>query len=87
MSLWPQLREPAKAGRNSAWTIVTRGDDQRGDSIRTDRWRLTLWSDGAVELYDHQTDPQETFNVSKSHSDVVEQLVEEIDRRRSVSRK
>ncbi|MCA9140216.1 MAG: sulfatase [Planctomycetales bacterium] len=82
-SLWPQLKDPAKPGRSSAWTIVTRGGDQRGDSIRTDRWRLTRWSDGAIELYDHDSDSQETHNVAMSHSDVVGQLNEEINRRRA----
>ena len=87
VSLWPQLKDPAKKGRSSAWTIVTRGGNQRGDSIRTARWRMTQWSDGAIELYDHASDPQETRNVAQSHSDVVEKLIEEIKRRRSGTRK
>lgn len=86
-SLWPQLKDPAKPGRNSAWTIVARGGNQRGDSIRTDRWRLTQWSDGAVELYDHASDPQETRNLAKRFPDTVEQLSEEINQRRSETMK
>jgi iduronate 2-sulfatase len=73
-SLWPQLKNPAAPGRDAAFTIVTRGPQQRGDSIRTDRWRYTEWSDGGRELYDHAIDPQETRNMAAMNKDVVEQL-------------
>ena len=43
-----------------------------GYTMRTDRYRFTSWMDrndhskvDAVELYDHQTDPQENSNVAK----------------------
>ena len=43
-----------------------------GYAMRTDRYRLTVWVDrtdhtkvDAVELYDHQTDPQENRNIAK----------------------
>ncbi|KAA5542701.1 sulfatase [Roseiconus nitratireducens] len=87
VSLWPQLKDAVAPGRESAWTIVVRGNNQRGDSLRTDRWRLTHWSDGAIELYDHASDPQETRNVATRHPDVVERLTAEINRRRSETRK
>ena len=82
-SLWPQLKNATAPGRDSAWTIVTRGQNQRGDSICTDRWRLTQWSDGTIELYDHVSDPQETRNVATIHGDVVNQLSNLIDQRRA----
>jgi len=63
-SLRPWLRDPARPGKEAAYTIVTRGPNQRGESIRTDRWRFTLWSDGGKELYDHASDPQETSNLA-----------------------
>jgi hypothetical protein len=41
-----------------------------GYSMRTDRYRFTVWVDradhsklDATELYDHQTDPQENVNI------------------------
>jgi hypothetical protein len=44
-----------------------------GYSMRTDRYRFTVWVDrkdhtkvDAIELYDHQTDPQENTNVAKA---------------------
>lgn len=73
-SLWQQLKNPVTPGRDFAWTMVARGENLRGDSIRTDRWRMTQWSDGAIELYDHANDPQETQNMATAHRDVVEKL-------------
>lgn len=62
-SLRPLLEDPSKPGKPAVFTIVTRGPKNRGDSIRTDRWRYTEWSDGSRELYDHSTDPAETRNL------------------------
>lgn len=62
-SLLPLLEDPTRPGKPHARTMVTRGT-HRGDSIRTDRWRFTLWSDGERELYDHSDDPQETRNLA-----------------------
>lgn len=56
------------------FTVVTRGPEKRGESVRTDRWRYTEWSDGERELYDHASDPQETRNVASANKSVVEQL-------------
>jgi uncharacterized sulfatase len=63
-SLWPLLQEPLSPGRDAVLTVVTRGAQHRGDSVRTDRWRYTEWSDGSRELYDHSTDPEETRNLA-----------------------
>ena len=63
-SLRPLLEDPTGPGKPAARTIVTRGAKDRGDSIRTDRWRYTEWSDGARELYDHATDIEETRNLA-----------------------
>lgn len=73
-SLWPQLRNPAAPGRDAVFTMITRGPQQRGDSVRTDRWRYTEWSDGERELYDHATDPQETRNMAEANLAVAEEL-------------
>jgi len=84
-SLRPILADPSRPGKAAALTIVTRGPQQRGDSIRTDRWRYTEWTDGQRELYDHATDPQETRNVLKANSDTAEALSQQL--RASISRK
>ena len=63
-SLRPLLEDPSRPGKRAVFTMVTRGPKHRGDSIRTDRWRYTEWSDGSRELYDHSIDPEETKNLA-----------------------
>lgn len=76
-SLRPVLRDAAAAGKPAAFTVVTRGP-ARGDSIRTDRWRFTAWSDGTTELYDHATDGEETRNVASANPAVVRELRQQL---------
>jgi len=54
-----------------------------GYSMRTDRYRFTRWVDSndhpkvdAVELYDHQTDPEENVNIASDQANkaLVEKL-------------
>ena len=68
------MNKPAAPGKDAASTLVTRGPQQRGDSIRTDRWRYTEWSDGQRELYDHESDPEETQNVVEANAKVAAEL-------------
>jgi len=35
-----------------------------GQSVRTERWRYTQWTDGNAELYDELADPQEIHDVA-----------------------
>ena len=55
------IDDPAGSGRESAYTVVSRGKDL-GRSIRTARWRYADWG-GAEELYDLQADPREHVNL------------------------
>ena len=58
-----------------------------GYSMRTDRYRLVVWQDTrspeaeptAVELYDHQTDPHETVNLTKQQPAKVAQLLKQFN--------
>ena len=61
---------------NAAFTLVTRGPQKFGQSVRTVRWRFTQWSDGTSELYDHDADPGETRDVSNSpeHTAIITEL-------------
>ena len=68
---------PRNAGKSGAGTLM-------GYSMRTERYRLTVWVGrndhtkiDAIELYDHQIDPQENFNVAKApaNGELVEQLL------------
>ncbi|MBI3464032.1 MAG: DUF4976 domain-containing protein [Planctomycetes bacterium] len=78
-SLRPLLDDPVAEWTKPAYTQVTRGTptatgettkkDQRvlvGRSVRTERWRYTEWDDGkqGVQLYDHQSDPEELHNLA-----------------------
>jgi iduronate 2-sulfatase len=63
-SLRPLIENPSGKSRGAAFTLVTRGQRQYGQSVRTDRWRYTRWSDGTAELYDESADPQENHNLA-----------------------
>jgi len=60
-----------------------------GYSMRTDRYRLTVWVGrtdpsrvDAIELYDHEVDPQENRNIAghPSNADLVDQLMAQLKR-------
>jgi len=80
-SLKPLLDDPQQSWKAAAITQVRRGGGGKkkqaaagatgpfaGYSIRTERYRLTLWDDGqrGIELYDHDADPHEYTNLAKS---------------------
>lgn len=74
VSLRPVLANPAASVKDAAFTLITRGDKLHGQSVRTARWRLTRWSDGQTELYDHDTDPEEIHEVSSKNPAVIAEL-------------
>ncbi|MFN7930060.1 MAG: sulfatase [Blastocatellia bacterium] len=73
-SLGSVLRDPTKTVKTAAFSQYPRPNKGRpvmGYSMRTDRYRFTRWVERndhtkvvAVELYDHQTDPQENTNIA-----------------------
>ncbi len=73
-SLRPLLANPKTTIKDAAFTLVTRGPGQYGQSVRTERWRFTQWSDGAHELYDHNSDAEENHNVATANPAVVAEL-------------
>jgi len=80
-SLRPLLAAPGSKFKEAGFTLVGRGQRHFGRSVATERWRFTRWSDGTLELYDHDVDPEETQNLSlsSSHSNVVEELRRKLD--------
>ena len=74
-SLRPVLRDPKRTLKDAAYTLVTRGQNRYGQSVRTDRWRFTQWSDGTQELYDHSRDPEENRSVVVQNPKVVAELL------------
>ena len=63
-SFRPLLSEPDLAWKQAAFTQVQRGA-VAGKAVRTQRWRYIEWDGGnaGVELYDHENDPGEYYNL------------------------
>lgn len=85
-SFKPVLENPKRAWKRAAFSQYPRGRQLMGYSMRTDRYRFTVWvrrNDQsrieATELYDHQTDPQENTNVAKvpANAELVARLMEQ----------
>jgi iduronate 2-sulfatase len=84
LSFKPLLDNPGLAWKRAAFSQYPRGQKLMGYSMRTDRYRLTVWVGRndhsrieATELYDHQTDPQENTNIASlpAHAKLVEALM------------
>ena len=91
-SFKPLLDEPKRAWKPAAFSQYprpagkTKSGALMGYSMRTDRYRFTVWVDrkdhtkvDAIELYDHQTDPQENTNIAKApaNAELVNRLMEQ----------
>ncbi len=71
-SFKPLLDDAKRPWKAAAFSQYPRKKNLMGYTMRTDRYRLTVWVDrndhskvDATELYDHQTDPQENLNIAK----------------------
>ena len=71
-SLVPQLRAPKTPRKRPAITSSYFGNH----AIRTRDWRLIVYQDGARELYDHRSDPDEFHNLANdpAYQGLIEQL-------------
>ncbi len=82
----PLLDDPETTWKPAAFSQYPRGSVM-GYSMKTDRYRLTRWQDRktgevqALELYDHQIDPDENTNIASSaeSADVLSQLLAQLD--------
>ncbi|MFO1020715.1 MAG: sulfatase [Planctomycetales bacterium] len=73
-SVAKQVAHPESDGKAQTLSVVSRGKNKTavlqldpkvmGRSLRTERWRYTLWPDGTQELYDHDVDPHEWTNLA-----------------------
>jgi uncharacterized sulfatase len=74
-SLQPLLHEPGDPA-TVAISVARREPGHLARSVRTDRWRYTLWPDGSQELYDQQADPGEHANLAArtEHASTVREL-------------
>jgi iduronate 2-sulfatase len=85
-SFKPLLDNPGRAWKKAAFSQYPRGQKLMGYSMRTERYRFTVWVGRqdhsrieAVELYDHHTDPQENTNIAKqpAQAKLVGELMEQ----------
>ncbi|GEM_PF-115509 len=86
LSFKPLLDDPHRPWKSAAFSQYPRtvkGRKLMGSSMRTDRYRFTRWMErddhskvDAVELYDHQNDPQENVNIANDSANkaLVEKL-------------
>jgi arylsulfatase A-like enzyme len=60
------------------WENASYGYYRNGISLRTERYRLTRYfrkAEPTIELYDHQSDPNETKNIAADHPEIIESLM------------
>ena len=85
-SFAPLLDDPDRPWKSAAFSQYPRkpGGRLMGYSMRTARYRFTVWVNRNVnnkllfiELYDHQTDPQENTNIAENNPELVERLMQQ----------
>jgi arylsulfatase A-like enzyme len=69
-SFAPLLIDPKKPWKKAAFSEYPKGA-RHGTTMRTDRYRYTVWTDKSgevvdVELYDHRADPAENQNIAST---------------------
>lgn len=74
LSLIPLLEDPASVREEPAITTYHRNNH----SVRTERWRYIRYHNGDEELYDHQTDPDEYYNLA--HDDQYRNIIDSLAR-------
>jgi arylsulfatase A-like enzyme len=90
-SFAPVLEKPDRKWKAAAFSQYPRSSGRKrlmGYSMRTDRYRFTRWAlrhdpakVDAIELYDHQSDPQENVNIANdpANRELMEQLTKQLE--------
>jgi hypothetical protein len=69
---------PLLANLVAEWEDAAYGYFRNGISLRTNRYRFTKYfreAEPVIELYDHQTDPNETKNIANENPGIVKSLM------------
>jgi len=86
-SFKPLMENPTRVWKSAVFSQYPRANGANplmGYSMRTDRYRFTVWVSrddhskiDAIELYDHQVDPQENYSIAKKPENkaLVDQLM------------
>lgn len=77
-----------KAQQKDKWDRDLFENDLMGYAMRTDRYRLIVWKDYTkensepifIELYDHQTDPNESVNIADERPELVQDLMKQFNK-------
>jgi iduronate 2-sulfatase len=73
------LKDPTSSAKEAIFHVYPR-DNRLGSAVRTSRYRLVEWrswqADSPIEfeLYDYESDPEETSNLARQRPEVVQQL-------------
>jgi arylsulfatase A-like enzyme len=78
-SLVPLLQDPVAQWHRPALTTHGQGNH----ALRTERWRYIRYADGGEELYDHDADPHEWYNLAQmaEYADVKIELARSLPQR------
>lgn len=78
-SMVPLMNNPALEWKQAAFSRYI-----QGESVKTDHFLYSEWSDGSRMLYDHRKDPDENVNtaVLPEYAQVVEKLSQELQKHR-----
>ncbi len=82
-----EVEQRIKQQQGDQWDRELFEEHLMGYTMRTDRYRLVVWKDHRdpkaeplfIELFDHQTDPQETKNIAKDQPETVAQLMKQFN--------
>jgi len=71
-SILPLLKNPGRKWDYPAITTYNHSEY----SIRNERWRYTIYLDGSQELYDHNSDPEEWYNLANDpkYADIIKEM-------------
>lgn len=75
-SLLPLLKDPTIEWNYPAISSYDFGEF----SIRDEKWRYTVYIDGSEELYDHENDPEEWYNLAEiaEYAEVINEIRKEL---------